>query len=1178
MKTSSQWLNYYAASLTDGDMFDVQPKDWEAGYFFNAIEALDDSNKLSSIFRDLNKRRATKTNQKEGDEDTLPYVNVFISPFFISRQVERGRGVNTQRTFPFWIPAKLNSDGLLLPPDNQFIPWVLRTSLDPILLGRNEIPTIGHVNEVTQELNIFNFEYNSWTEYWDSCEQFFRKLTKSDFCSYSLDDAIVTHNVCLIAGKTNTIASHILNTYTDLKKKYPSLLNEVLSNQYRTQIDVLPTEELFLTNGHYGQYSNSFALSFSQRQSLLSFISEDQANANNVLAVNGPPGTGKTTLLQSVIANEMVTAAIKGREPIKIVASSANNQAITNILESFNNSKGLERWIPNLNSLGTYLTSNKEDNNYQIISAGFKGLEGFYFENLESEDVSIASIKDFYLSKYRKFVANEEYISIKDIANSLRKKLNSKTSEIDSYLNTLSEIAKLEQMYFPLSELENINEEIKKLKGEQTTAENEIESFTQYKNEVFDTFFQENKLSFFSKLSSSSQKSYKNKVALFLATSPYTELSKLDSQDAAEEALVTIIHKLKDKTSELKELIKSKEQLLQKLEIAKLKQEETEKVLDNLWNKFLGKQSAKSQEIHKSNLESVSKEEKVNIILDLTLRYECFELAVHYWEARWILTQEEDKLTNTKGRKSRIDVFRRMSYLTPLFVSTFHTLPSFCVSSFKSDEIWLQKPIYELFDILIVDEAGQVTPEIGVPALSFAKRALIVGDIYQIEPVWRVTYPRVDSGNLAEAGLLEDHTFDELDTKGILASSGSFMNLAQNASNYRVAENLGGTMLTEHRRCVNQLVEYCNRYIYGGLLHPMVGDLEYNSFVSGNDKLSIPPFAYINIRGYSEKHSGSVRNTQEAIAVAKWVKKYEHHIVNFYKEEAKKKDRSTNITIKDCLAVVTPFSAQRTTILRELRKLGLEDGIVVGTVHALQGAEIPMVIFSPTYGINHGDNPLFFDNGYNMFNVALTRAKHHFIIIGNMRLFKPMAVKKPSGGLAEFLFSNPLNELPSSYLLEDINIPSDLRVDTLERHQLCLSSAFVKAKRRVIVVSPFISIHALRADNLLPKIEECVEKNIEVIVYTDNCLDLINGQLKPSSKEGREALEASGAELRILNGIHNKALVIDENVLIEGSFNWLSAVRDKNNIHYRYEVSQIIMKDEAKRQIVQLLKELESVE
>lgn len=1173
MSTSSQWLNYYAASFTDGDIFDVQPKDWEGGFFFDTIEELEDSTKLVTIFRDLNKRRASKVSE-EHEEGSIPYINIFISPFFISRQVERGKRVNTQRTFPYWIPAKLTSNGLLLPPESQSLPWILRTSLEPILLGKNEIPTIGHVNEVTQELNIFNFEYNTWAEYWDSCEKFFERLTKYDFNSYVLDDAIVTQNPCLIAGKSNTITSHILNIYTDLKtrKKYPNLIREVLSNQWRTQLDIMPSEKLFLTNGHYGQYNNKFPLSFSQRQSLLSFVLEQETNPNNVLAVNGPPGTGKTTLIQSIIANEMVVAAIKGEEPVKVVASSANNQAITNILESFKNSDGLERWIPNLSSLGTYLTSNKEDEGYQIISTGFKGLEGFYFEELESEDVSIESIKEFYLGKYRKFVAKDERLSIKDIVNSLHEKLIVKTSEIDSYLNTLREAAELEQMYFSFAELENRALELEQLKNEYAIAEEKIAEFIQYKTEEFEPFFQKNKLSFFGKLSTSAQKSHQNKVALFLATSPYAELRNLESQDSAEEILIGIIQKLRNEADKSKQLIESKEQIFQKIKAIGIQKEEVQKKLYEIWKEFLINKPTKIQEIHNSNFEVASDQERVNIILDLTLRYECFELAVHYWEARWILTQEENELTNTKGKKSRIDVFRRMSHLTPLFVSTFYSLPSFCVSSFKNDDIWLQKPIYELFDILIVDEAGQAAPEISVPSLGFAKRALIVGDVYQIEPVWRITHPRVDKGNLIEAGLLDNHSFEELDEKGILAASGSLMGLAQNASTYRVNENIGGTMLTEHRRCVNQLVEYCNRYVYNGLLNPMVGDLEYNTFISENDKLSIAPFGYINIRGYSEKYSGSVRNKEEAIAVAKWIKRYESHIVNFYNKKDKR------ITIKDCIAVVTPFAAQKNAILKELKRLGLEDGIVVGTVHALQGAEIPMVIFSPTYGVNHGNNPLFFDNGYNMFNVALTRAKHHFIVIGNMRLFQPLAIKRPSGGLSEFIFKSPFSELPSSYLLEDIEIPSAYRVDTLERHQLCLASAFSKAKRRVIIVSPFISIYALKADNLLPKIEECVAKNIEVIIYTDNCLDMINGQLKSSSRQGREALEAAGAELRILNGIHNKALVIDENVLIEGSFNWLSAVRDKNNIHFRYEVSQIIMKDEAKRQIVQLLKELESVE
>jgi superfamily I DNA and/or RNA helicase len=42
----------------------------------------------------------------------------------------------------------------------------------------------------------------------------------------------------------------------------------------------------------------------------------------------------------------------------------------------------------------------------------------------------------------------------------------------------------------------------------------------------------------------------------------------------------------------------------------------------------------------------------------------------------------------------------------------------------------------EFVDFLIVDEAGQVSPEVGLASFGLAKQAVIVGDIQQIEPVW----------------------------------------------------------------------------------------------------------------------------------------------------------------------------------------------------------------------------------------------------------------------------------------------------------------------------------------------------------------------------------------------------------------------------------------------------------
>lgn len=56
-----------------------------------------------------------------------------------------------------------------------------------------------------------------------------------------------------------------------------------------------------------------------------------------------------------------------------------------------------------------------------------------------------------------------------------------------------------------------------------------------------------------------------------------------------------------------------------------------------------------------------------------------------------------------------------------------------------------------------------------------------------------------------------------------------------------------------------------------------------------------------------------------------------------------------------------------------------------------------------------------------------------------------------------------------------------------------------------------------------------------------------------------------GAKLTVLSGIHNKTLIIDRRVLIEGSFNWLSAVRDETSQYNRYETSIVIQAPQCER-------------
>lgn len=59
----------------------------------------------------------------------------------------------------------------------------------------------------------------------------------------------------------------------------------------------------------------------------------------------------------------------------------------------------------------------------------------------------------------------------------------------------------------------------------------------------------------------------------------------------------------------------------------------------------------------------------------------------------------------------------------------------------------------------------------------------------------------------------------------------------------------------------------------------------------------------------------------------------------------------------------------------------------LGTIHALQEAERPIILFSIVYG--KGDSRTMFfdrDNKPNMLNVAVSRAKDNFIVFANTKI------------------------------------------------------------------------------------------------------------------------------------------------------------------------------------------------
>ena len=391
--------------------------------------------------------------------------------------------------------------------------------------------------------------------------------------------------------------------------------------------------------------------------------------------------------------------------------------------------------------------------------------------------------------------------------------------------------------------------------------------------------------------------------------------------------------------------------------------------------------------------------------MDTRLRYTAFKLATHYWEGRWLLEMREQFNTDYKesqSEKKQKKRWRRYAKLAPCFVSTLYTLPNL-MHAFNGKHVTL----FDFIDLLIIDEAGQVSPDVSGATFALAKKALVVGDMQQIEPIWGIT-ESIDIGNLREKKVVSTGDEDEISaffSTGLAASSGNLMKVAQRASPYQKSDERGlferGMFLTEHRRCVPEIIQYCNRLAYGGRLIPMrESEVDY----------PLPHLGYAHISGQSRRVGGSRDNRDEATVIVRWIAEHRDMLASHYSKKS--------LSLDQIVAIVTPFRPQANLLQELLKKSGITESLKVGTVHILQGAECPVVIFSPVYGIDDRP-PYFFDRGNSMLNVAVSRAKDSFLVFGNMNNFDQKASSKPSGLLASFLFQDEANGITQAASVRD---------------------------------------------------------------------------------------------------------------------------------------------------------------
>ena len=984
MSNVKNWLNYYKNSLTDSEnlavdisriknLFNQNYCDLGTATInsVNAAEMLDIEEKRINRLKGITKK----------DSDNWLKVfdtEIIIAPFQLD--FYSNDPTNKQKTIhPFWITARVNRLGQLTAPRDIF-PLIVRNYLDPIAEVGNDfifssIETISDAREI-EKPKIDEENALEWSSYWEYVNLIFSEITYGNISDYIADGYKTNHRITYFARSSKiSAAKSILFLYENLinETEESPLISKIINPINRERRNpITDTGFLDFNHLHLGQMSNEFPLSISQRKTLLSYFTSEE---NAITAVNGPPGTGKTTLLQSLVATEVVRAAIKGDDAPVILACSTNNQAVTNIIDSFINSKSdmgdlAERWIPGFNGYATYLPSSSKSEkslkNINYLKGNMFGNEGTLCD-LENEEY-LLNAEHFFYSKYHEYFGFGAS-SLEDVCDHLQEEItvieDNLIEGVQISQNYLISIEKVNKLL--LDKNNHIKKNVIKISNLQEWRDIIVKIKVLAKGEGFI-----NEIKRYFKVDSEENTS--NSEHLFIIDK--------ETLTSDEKALVFIKKCITDLNLALSSNLKLKNWKHQN---------------DITGYPFISE--AQMWEFEYEKMESTDKSHRFFYDeIDLSLRHKAFLLATHYWEARWIL-ETQDVLDNDTekgtGEKTVIAKWKRRAMLTPCFVATLYTAPThFLFSQFQGENehgkpIFEYLPLFNFLDLLIIDEAGQVTPEVSIPIFSLAQKAIVVGDLKQIEPIWSIP-PKIDYGNLINQNIIKDYSQNEyLNNIGFLASSGSIMKMAQNACEYQtplVTKKENGLLLLEHRRCNDEIIGFCNELAYDGILKPMKGKAH-------KDQLFASMMAY-HVDGFSERKFNSRHNSNEVKAIILWLNTHKQDIQKAYNVDS----------IESVLGIITPFASQKTELSKALIESGFKvNKIKLGTVHALQGAERNIVLFSSVYS-NKDEGVLFFDrdNKPNMLNVAVSRARDSFILFGDTKIFDETK-NIPSGILKKHL-------------------------------------------------------------------------------------------------------------------------------------------------------------------------------
>ena len=420
--------------------------------------------------------------------------------------------------------------------------------------------------------------------------------------------------------------------------------------------------------------------------------------------------------------------------------------------------------------------------------------------------------------------------------------------------------------------------------------------------------------------------------------------------------------------------------------------------------------------------------------------------------------------------------------------------------------------ISECVDRTIIDEAGMIPLHQSFPLLVRSRKAIIVGDPLQIEPVITLSDQRRD--NYRQTAFI-DKGLTEIDYHCYSPEEEYSTTTYHRAAGVTGEDgNTGnGIRLMEHYRCQPSIIQYCNAIAGYGLeikTEPVDSLLESHLIaydVEGNIRNNV--------------------NEEEVTAVCEIIQ----HLLD------------QGYSLKD-IGVISAFRAQANALTEAITKIFPQfNRKFVGTIHTFQGSEKKVIILS-TKVCRSQDNVSWLNKRPNLLNVAVSRAKELFILVGNLyRLEKGRLTRqlvehiRVQGVILEYKSEAEIpQQQPGATPIYDCD------------HLRIFREAIEQAEREILIVSP--SIRGNEPKWFVSEIVSALQKGVKVtVIYGKKGNEDNDNNDTQAEKELRDLFSQHpgsrlirlGKEIYIESrGTNERSLVCDDKLAVIGSWNWLS--------------------------------------